>query len=312
MPTFADYEVPKESTPVTFNVDEVVAKIEKKENVSGSAAMKQLTGEQTYDFLINTYGETKVKDELLPKLTGKGNTRLTTLGQLREALIKTYGSSANVSTWSPEPEPGVLRNNDQLFNLYNLLDPVVLKTITEDRLRQIERQRLSRSTVLSIVNGSFGPGALAATVQFKQAGGGNLDPNMPIEMRGRGKLFFHGGAPEFGLWKTVRDGKMSEQFKNALSRVESRLSTETKAAFNDQISALDAAEKKAEVTKDRLKSLAQGLRQGAFDNNALKDITNPEEVEALADEYNATLSKIASKTSKLSNAFNQIIISLRQ
>ena len=147
------------------------------------------------------------------------------------------------------------------------------------------------------------------TVEVTFRGGASLDPNVPLEMRGRGRVLFGAGG-YFGLWQPLEDeGKMSEQFQDALDRASARLGARlaptTITALNAEIAALKTAEDEAKVKSDQLKSIVSGLANGKLKSNT--QINNTQELKNIADTYNATLAQINSKTNKITKALTLII-----
>ena len=262
------------------------------------------TSNDIFNTLVNRLDDASL-DKLYSRLLLNGQP-VTNKSQLKQIIDYQYRNlnTANMRKFAGIPPPSI---NSAHFNMYDLLDPVVLRRVTALKAKQLKNAMVTQQ---NIQNWMGMPGT--STVEITLKGGASLDPNVPLEMRGRGRVLFGesftGGY--FGLWQPLEDeGKMSEQFQDALDRASARLGTRlapaTVTALNTEIALLKTAENEAKVKSDQLKSVVSGLANGKLRSNT--QIQNVQDLKNIADTYNATLAQINSKTNKITKALTLII-----
>ena len=260
------------------------------------------TSNDLFNTIVNTFDDASLNG-LYSRLLLNGQP-VTNKSQLKQILDYQYRNLNSVTKFAGMPAPSI---NSAHFNIYDLLDPVVLRRVTALKAKQLKNAMVTQQ---NIQNWLGMPGT--QTVEITLRGGASLDPNVPLEMRGRGRVLFgesfKGGY--LGLWQPLEDeGRMSEQFQDALDRASARLGARlapaTVTALNTEIAALKAAEDAAKVKSDQLKSVVSGLANGKVKSNT--QINNTQDLKTIADTYNATLAQINSKTKKITKALTLII-----
>ena len=244
-------------------------------------------------------------DESLNSLYGKitlNSNKISTKDQLKQIIDFQYRTLSRIEKFKEMPDPSI---NTAHFNIYDLLDPVVLRRVTALKAKQLKNAMVTQQ---NIQNWMGMPGT--QTVEITLRGGASLDPNVPLEMRGRGRVLFgesfKGGFNS--LWQPLEDeGRMSEQFQDALDRASARLGDRlaptTVNALKKEIKDLETSEAAAKVRSDQLKSVVSAFANGKINGN----INDPTQLKDLADAYNATLAQISSKTNKITKALTLII-----
>jgi len=268
-------------------------------------SLQNITSSEIYNAIINTLDEDSFNRfwPILNNFVSLGGNDVTNKAQLRTLIDIQYKdlNTANMRKFAGIAPPSI---NGAHFNIYDLLDPVVLRRVTALKAKQLKNAMVTQQ---NIQNWMGMPGAQTVELTFR--GGASLDPNVPLEMRGRGRVLFGAGG-YFGLWQPLDDeGKMSEQFQDALDRATARLGTKlapaTVTALNREIAALKNLEDSAKVRSDQLKSVVSGFANGKIDSNT--QIQNGRDLKNIADTYNATLAQINSKTNKITKALTLII-----
>jgi hypothetical protein len=258
------------------------------------------TSNEIFNAITNLLDEKSLSN--LYKNIKLNDTPITNKDQLKQIIDYQYRNLNSVSKFAGMPAPSI---NSAHFNIYDLLDPVVLRRVTALKAKQLKNAMVTQQ---NIQNWMGMPGT--QTVEITLRGGASLDPNVPLEMRGRGRVLFgesfKGGY--LGLWQPLEDeGRMSEQFQDALDRASARLGTRlaktTVDALKTEITALKKTEDDAKVRSDQLKSVVSGFANGKIN----RDINDTTELKNIADAYNATLAQINSKTNKITKALTLII-----
>jgi hypothetical protein len=265
------------------------------------ASFKNLTSNDIFNTLVNRLDDASLNG-LYSRLTLNGQ-QVTNKSQLKQIIDYKYRNLNSVNKFAGMPSPSI---NTAHFNIYDLLDPVVLRRVTALKAKQLKNAMVTQQ---NIQNWMGMPGAQTVEITLLR-GGASLDPNVPLEMRGRGRVLFgesfKGGFNN--LWQPLEDeGRMSEQFQDALDRASARLGARladaTKNALNTEIANLKAAEDYAKVKSDQLKSVVSAFANGKI----TRDINNTGDLKNIADIYNATLAQISSKTNKITKALTLII-----
>ena len=262
-----------------------------------------VTSNDIFNTIVNTLDNASL-NALLQQINLNGQV-ITSKSQLKEVIDYQYRSLNQVSKFQGMAAPSI---NTLHFNMYDLLDPVILRRVTALKAKQLKNAMVTPQNIQNWL-GIPGNGKV---VEITLRGGASLDPNVPLEMRGRGRVLFgesfKGGFNS--LWQPLEDeGRMSEQFQDALDRASVRLGTKlatpTVNALQGQINALKVAEDQAKDTSDQLKSVVSGLANGKINSNITLNTTR--ELKDLADAYNRTLAQINSKTTKITQALTIII-----
>jgi len=260
------------------------------------------TSDDIFNAFVNTLDDASLNG-LYSRLLLNGQ-QVTNKSQLKQIIDYKYRNLNSVTKFAGMTAPSI---NSAHFNIYDLLDPVVLRRVTALKAKQLKNAMVTQQ---NIQNWMGMPGT--QTVEITLRGGASLDPNVPLEMRGRGRVLFgesfKGGFNS--LWQPLEDeGRMSEQFQDALDRASARLGARlqpaTVTALKAEITALKAAEDDAKVKSDQLKSVVSGLANGKI--NSTLQINNIQDLKNIADIYNNTLAQINSKTNKITKALTLII-----
>jgi len=262
------------------------------------------TSNEIFNAITNLLDDESLTN-LYSKLTLNGQ-QVTNKSQLKQIIDFQYSTLSRIDKFKEMLPPTI---NSAHFNIYDLLDPVVLRRVTALKAKQLKNAMVTQQ---NIQNWMGMPGT--QTVEITLRGGASLDPNVPLEMRGRGRVLFgesfKGGGGFNSLWQPLEDeGRMSEQFQDALDRASARLGNRladaTKNALNTEIANLKTAEAAAKVRSDQLKSVVSAFANGKINKDA--KIQSETELKNLADAYNATLAQISSKTNKITKALTLII-----
>ena len=259
-------------------------------------SLQNLTSSDIFNTIVNRLDDRSLTN-LYSKLTLNGQA-ITSKSQLKQVIDHQYQNLNSVSKFEGMSPPSI---NEAHFNMYNLLDPVVLRRVTALKAKQLKNSMVTQQNIQNW---------MGMPVEITLRGGASLDPNVPLEMRGRGRVLFgesfKGGFNS--LWQPLEDeGRMSEQFQDALDRASARLGTrlapKTVDALKKEISDLKTAEDVAKTRSDQLKSVVSGFANGKLN----RDINDDIDLRNLADAYNATLAQVSSKTNKITKALTLII-----
>lgn len=283
----------------TTQVEELASNI-KSAKVPNNFNLIFSTSNEIFNAITNLLDEQSLGD--LYKSIKLNGQVISTKDQLKQIIDFQYRTLRNVKKFEGIPAPSI---NSAHFNIYDLLDPVVLRRVTALKAKQLKNAMVTQQ---NIQNWMGMPGT--QTVEITLRGGASLDPNVPLEMRGRGRVLFgesfKGGFNN--LWQPLEDeGRMSEQFQDALDRAHARLGERladtTVNSLNTEITALKKAEDDAKVRSDQLKSVVSAFANGKINGN----INDTTQLKNIADAYNATLAQINSKTNKITKALTLII-----
>ena len=269
--------------------------------------------------LLNSPDGTAVAQSILgnPSVTDLHNT---ILARLKEADVE---SLTNIFG---QPLLTVLRNEFtgklSVYDPYTVADPIVNdnsldfdRFLPADVLKAVLENRQKKFFPMARVNISpsyFGLFAPGNQLRFElQRGGASLDPNMPIEMRGRGSLVYGSAIKggDYNNWQVVGKNafisdKLDFALQTAIKRLGTRLEDGAKTHIQGLITTLKAAEKDATEAAENLKTVvkahqANGLTGNIADNTALK---------SAAAEYNNRIGKVAKVEGKLGRVYATISI----
>lgn len=195
-----------------------------------------------------------------------------------DVLGKVFKGASATTRWTPPP----IDVNDDNLNLL-LLQPTITKIVMEKRKRDTELM-LARATPL--VAGPMGPMGPEVFLRLSSSmsGGADLDPSIPVEMRGAGPMlasmkagFFNGLAIGTGSfptqWRPVSDvlfisGQLRDAYDTLVGRIEKLtgknnvLSGTVKSQVDSAISNLERAEKKVKESRDQLTKYNEIISSG--------------------------------------------------
>jgi len=260
--------------------------------------------------LLNSADGTNAANSVLgnPSVTDLYNTILARLSEEHvQSLTNIFGRS--LSSVLRETFTGKL----SVYDPYTLADPVVNpdqldfdRFLPSDVLQAVLANRQKKFFPMARVNISpswFGLFAPGNQLRFElQRGGASLDPNMPIEMRGRGSAVYGSAIKggDYNNWQVVGNNafisdKLEFALQTAIKRLGDKLSNDAKVEIQNMITTLKAAETAAKEAAENLKTIvkahqANKLTAPIADNAALK---------TAADAYNARIGKVAKVEGKL-------------
>jgi len=181
-----------------------------------------------------------------------------------------------------------------------LLQPSITQVVMEKRKKDAELMLARATPLVSGVMGPVGP-EVFLRLSSSMSGGANLDPSIPIDMRGAGPIiasmkagFFNGLAIGTGnsptQWRPVSDvifisGQLRAAYNTLLSRIEKItgrekvLSKDVNDHVKSVIDKLEQAEKDVKETRDQLTKYNEIIASGQSSlsknsRNGLVDLTN--------------------------------------
>ena len=157
--------------------------------------------------------------------------------------------------------------------------------------------------------GLFAPGN---QLRFElQRGGASLDPNMPIEMRGRGSLVYGSAIKggDYNNWQVVGKNafisdKLDFALQTAIKRLGTKLGAQARVEIQNLITTLKAAEKDATEAAENLKTVVKAHQA----NGLTGDIGTNAVLKSAAAEYNNRIGKVAKVEGKLGRVYATISI----
>jgi len=215
--------------------------------------------------------------------------------------------TGKLSVYDPYPvvEPVV---NENSLDFDRFLPPDVLNAVLENRQKKFFP--MARVNISPSYFGLFAPGN---QLRFElQRGGASLDPNMPIEMRGRGSAVY--GSPikggDYNNWQVVGNNafisdKLEFALQTAIKRLGNRLGQEAKTEIQTMITRLKTAEKDAKEAAENLKTVVKAHQATGL----TADIGNSEQLKTAATEYNNRIGKVAKVEGKLGRVYATLVIS---
>jgi hypothetical protein len=258
-------------------------------NGTGIAAATSILGNPSATDLHNTI-VAKLSEANVESLTGLlGKSVLT---YLRETF------TGKLSVYDPYTLSGPVVNPESL-DFDRFLPADVLQAVLENRQKKFFP--MARVNISPSWFGLFAPGN---QLRFEQVltGGASLDPNMPIEMRGRGSAVYGSAIKggDYNNWQVVGKNafisdKLDFALQTAIKSLGTRLTDAAKVEIQGLITTLKEAERKAKEAAENLKTVIKA-------NQATKltgDIADVGELKKVADEYNARIGKVAKVEGKL-------------
>ena len=257
-------------------------------NSDGNAAARSFLGNPSVTDLHNTI-LAKLKEEDVASLTNIFGESL--LVVLRNEF------TGKLSVYDPYPVADILVNENQL-DFDRFLPADVLKAVLENRQKKFFP--MARVNISPSYFGLFAPGN---QLRFEGIlkGGASLDPNMPIEMRGRGSAVYGSAIKggDYNNWQVVGKNafisdKLDFALQTAIKRLGNSLAETAKVGIQDLINRLRRAETEAKEAAENLKTMVKASQTGTVGN-----IADIDELKKAADEYNARIGKVAKVEGKL-------------
>lgn len=276
----------------------------------------------------------QITDQINPNVFNSNGCKLSedcdNQGELRSALLKLLNKAEGLKSylssfvdkageWTPT-SIDELRNPVTGLNLL-LANPVVAAVVMQKRKRDFE---MARARVLPAASGFSGfPGLNPSVmVQIAQRGGYEGGENLPVEMRGGGRLlaamkggnFFLGTMGSPTSWRPITDSSfisvsLEAAYQNLKANLKASkgadLADETQTKVRDLIKALKDAEEAVKGKRDELNKFNTILS-----TQNLKDLTNTKVSEAdltgMVKLYNESMSRRQS----LENKMFRVIVAL--
>lgn len=196
--------------------------------------------------------------------------------------------------------------NDNSLDFDRFLPADVLKAVLENRQKKFFP--MARVNISPSYFGLFAPGN---QLRFELKGGASLDPNMPIEMRGRGSLVYGSAIKggDYNNWQVVGKNafisdKLDFALQTAIKRLGTKLSDAARVEIQGLITTLKAAEKDATEAAENLKTVVKAHQA----NGLTGDIGTNAVLKSAAAEYNNRIGKVAKVEGKLGRVYATISI----
>jgi len=190
-------------------------------------------------------------------------------------------------------------NPNSDFSFDSLLSPQALAFVLDNRQKKLFK--MAPLSIQSSFNGLFGK--YGNSLKFQLVGGGSLDPNVPIEMRGHGK-FVYGSPLKGGMgdnnWQIVPENaylsaKLKFVLDDAISKLGNKLTPTAQTSILDLHRRLVQAEKDAKERAEQLKTVISMHSNGDLKVNINNDI----DLKSASEEYNNSIGKVAKLERKL-------------
>ena len=201
-------------------------------------------------------------------------------------------------------EFGELETNKNPFNIYRLVNPRVFTILQERKQKQRERTLITEDMLRNflLIRGPFVP--LSGLT-----GGGSLDPNVPIEMRGRGKSLYGGSAP-YTLWEELNPSALASddleyQFETAKSILGTKLASTTRDTIDRELTELKRLEGQAKNRSTEFKTILTARANGKLDKE--HTFNDGDSLTNFAQSYNALIKQLNSKSRKLGNVIRIVL-----
>ena len=261
-----------------------------------------LTTDQLITLMLSSLTDEEKKDAYAKVLYSDGKTAVTNDADFRRVIMDAW--SKNEKAKYEDLKFDSVEQNPNAFNIYRLVPPRVFTILQERKQKQRERTLITEDMLRNflLVRGPFLN--LAGLT-----GGGSLDPNVPIEMRGRGKSLYGGAAP-YTLWEELNPSALASddlqyQFDAAKSILGTKLADPTKKTIEDQLTSLKGLEAEAKARSTELKTILTARANGKLDKN--QEFANAESLKSFADSYNLLIKQLNSRSKKLTNVIEVIV-----
>jgi hypothetical protein len=263
------------------------------------AILNQRGGVPAPSFMGN-YSNNNLYNILVAKLGDNIDTLQGFIGEDLRTFIssKFTGSPASLKRLTAVP---ISVNPNSDFSFDSLLSPQALAFVLDNRQKKLFK--MAPLNIQSSWNGIFGN--YGNSLKFQLVGGGSLDPNVPIEMRGHGK-FVYGSPLKGGMgdnnWQIVPENaylsaKLKFVLDDAISKLGPKLTPTAQTSILDLHRRLVQAEKEAKERAEQLKTVISMNSNGGL----TKNITNDADLKSASEEYNNSIGRVAKLERKLGN-----------
>ena len=257
-------------------------------NGTGTAPAASILGNPSVTDLHNT---------ILAKLEDKDVASLNFGKPLLTQLRETF--TGKLSVYDPYALPGP-EVNDNSLDFDRFLPADVLQAVLENRQKKFFP--MARVNISPSYFGLFAPGN---QLRFElQRGGASLDPNMPIEMRGRGSAVYGSAIKggDYNNWQVVGKNafisdKLDFALQTAIKRLGTKLADGARVQIQTLITNLKTAEKDATEAAENLKTAVKAHQ--STPNGLSGSIAGTAQLKTVADEYNNRIGKVAKVEGKL-------------
>jgi hypothetical protein len=269
-------------------------------SANGTDAAASVLGNPSVTDLHNTI-VARLSEENVQSLTNIFNESL--LVVLRNEF------TGKLSVYDPYDLPGPIVNENSL-DFDKFLPADVLQAVLANRQKKFFP--MARVNISPSYFGLFAPGN---QLRFElQRGGASLDPNMPIEMRGRGSAVYGSAIKggDYNNWQVVGNNafisdKLDFALQTAIKRLGTKLSETARGEIQTMIATLKAAEKEAKEAAENLKTIVKAHQ--ATPNGLTNPIDNNAALKVAATEYNNRIGKVAKVEGKLGRVYATLVIS---
>jgi len=267
-------------------------------NSNGTVAATSILGNPSVTDLHNTI-LARLEDKDVASLSGLFRQSL--LAQLRETF------TGKLSVYDPYTLPPPIVNENSL-DFDKFLPADVLQAVLANRQKKFFP--MARVNISPSYFGLFAPGN---QLRFElQRGGASLDPNMPIEMRGRGSAVYGSAIKggDYNNWQVVGNNafisdKLEFALQTAIKRLGDKLGSVARGEIQGLITTLKTAEKDAKEAAENLKTVVKAHQA----NGLTGSITDSTVLKTAATEYNNRISKVAKVEGKLGRVYATLVIS---
>jgi hypothetical protein len=242
------------------------------------------------------------KSEAYTLVTFKGGEPVKNDAEFRKVLMSAW--STNEKNKSVPLDFGSVEQNPNAFNIYRLVPPRVFTILQERKQKQRERTLITEDMLRNflLIRGPFVNSGFLT-------GGGSLDPNVPIEMRGRGKSLYGGAAP-YTLWEELNPSALASddleyQYEAAKSILGDKLGSNTKQTIEQELTNLKNLEVDAKARSTELKTILTARANGKLNKD--HTFNDASSLKSFADSYNTLIKQLNSKSKKLGNVIRVIV-----
>jgi hypothetical protein len=293
-----------ESSKKVFSKEEVLTLLDKgtRPDVKSFNGM-YLTTDELITLMLESLRDEDKKDAYA-KVLFSDNTSVKNDAEFRKVVMSAW--SKNEKNKSVPLDFGSVEQNPNAFNVYRLVNPRVFTILQERKQKQRERTLITDDMLRNFLL-IRGPLDFAGFPGFR--GGGSLDPNVPIEMRGRGKSLFGGAAP-YTLWEELNPSALASddleyQYETAKSILKTKLGDNTKAIIERELIDLKKLEVAAKERSTQFKTILTARANGKLDKEHV--FADEGSLKTFADSYNLLIKQLNSKSKKLGNVIRVIV-----
>jgi len=290
------------SSVKTFSKDEVIALLTTgtRPEVKSTKGM-YLTTDELITLMLDSL-KPEEKGEAYAKVKFSDGTAVENDAEFRKVIMSAW--SKNEKAKFEDLKFGEVETNKNAFNIYRLVNPRVFTILQERKQKQRERTLITEDMLRNflLVRGPFVNSGFLT-------GGGSLDPNVPIEMRGRGKSLYGGTAP-YTLWEELNPSALASddleyQYDTAKNILGNKLGDATKGTIESELTTLKGLEAQAKARSTQLKTILTARANGKLDKNHI--FVDEASLKTFADSYNLLIKQLNSKSKKLGNVIRVIV-----